>query len=682
MATAYKAQDYLGVDGLTNWAEVGSNVSDYLLEERRVRQEKKDAIDSATRESIKIIENIPRGENDELNKFASESSESLIEQTRIDYQLLTNGDLSLREWTAGRQNLKDGTESVFNLLDNYNREYERKMAMNDPNLPTSEQGSEVQNWLMGNVEGFANFSKSKMVINPITKVVSMAMLIPNPDDPNGPMIPDPNPNKLVTAQQLENRIKGTITKFDVDKAADEWQKTLGVNQKVITELGTTYTKAIFQKIKDATAKKGGLADMSDEEFAATAKELGMKLEDLKKYTLFESAQNKFIQSKLNVGTMAGMSTLIDYVGLNPVTNNPFVPTFDTDEVDPASANYNPDAILMKSVSGKVEAALSEEQMALATLAMRDAIDIKIDYEEDATAVQVKTEPRAPSAAEIQKSSGDKSNKAFASNWNELYYKKGKERQASLASLPSSEKGLEVGLQDVKFVKRPDTDDQGKPIFENGMPKMTTYVEYYYKDPSRNRTGENSLYVGDNPTKAQWDRLGAEVHGVVDATEIRKMGGGYPKDVVWSGDISGSSAGRDGSQTINYTNEVKAVKNPIMEAVIKDSTYTDDEVMVPKLNEVYKGLGFTFKATGIVRNVVKIIPPGGTEATAQEFNIGETDGKRSMLEFINANMDSKLSQDAIESGDVVRKSKSNTPCSGGFKVINGIVTTQKCEEKDT
>lgn len=657
MATAYKAQDYLGVDGLTNWAEVGSNVSDYLLEERRVRQEKKDAIDSATRESIKIIENIPRGENDELNKFASESSETLIEQTRIDYQLLTNGDLSLREWTAGRQNLKDGTESVFNLLDNYNRESERKRAMNDPNLPISEQGSEVQNWLMGNVEGFANFSRSKMVVNPITKVVSMAMLIPNPDDPSGPMIPDPNPNNLVTAQQLEHRIKGTITKFDVDGAADEWQKTLGVNQKVITELGTTYTKAIFQKIKDATAKKGGLADMSAEEFAATAKELGMKLEDLKRYTLFESAQNKFIQSKLNVGTMAGMSTLIDYVGLNPVTNNPFTPTFDTDEVDPASANYNPDAILMKSVAGKVEAALSEEQMALATLAMRDAIDIKIDYEEDATAVQVKTEPRPPSAAEIDRNSGNKTNKAFASNWNELYYKKGKERQASLASLPSSEKGLEVGLQDVKFIKRPDTDDQGKPILIDGMPKMTTYVEYYYKDPEKNRTGENSLYVGDNPTKEQWDRLGSEIHGVVDATEIRKMGGGYPKGSAWGGDISGSSAGRDGTTTVNYTNEVKAAKTPIMEAVIVDPSYNKQAKMVPKLQEVYKGLGFTFKPTGLMwGNYVTIIPPGGTEATQQKFDLSEADGKRSMLEFINANMDSKLSQDAIESGNVVSTGK--------------------------
>lgn len=680
MGTAYKAQDYLGVDGLTNWAEVGSNVSDFLLEERRVRQEKKDAIDSATRESIKIIENIPRGENDELNKFASESSESLIEQTRIDYQLLTNGDLSLREWTAGRQNLKDGTESVFNLLDNYNREYERKMAMNDPNLPISEQGSEVQNWLMGNVEGFANFSKSKMVINPITKIVSMAMLIPNPDDPNGPMIPDPNPNNLVTAQQLENRIKGTVTKFDVDKAADEWQKTLGVNQKVITELGTTYTKAIFQKIKDATAKKGGLADMSKEEFEKTATELGMKIEDLKKYTLFESAQNKFIQSKLNVGTMAAMSTLIDYVGLNPVTNNPFTPTFDTDEVDPKSKNYNPDAILMKSVSGKVEAALSEEQMALATLAMRDAIDIKIDYEEDATAVQVKTEPRAKSAAEIAKGAGDDEKKALVSNWSEIYYKKGKEREAALSSLPSSDRGLSIGLEEVKFIERQDTDDKGNPIMLNGRPKMTTYVEFYYKDPQKNRTGDNSLYVGDNPTTAAWDRIGSEIHGVVDATEIRKQGGGYPEGSTWSGSISGSSAGRDGATVVNYTNEVKAVKNPIMESVIADQTYTTEKKMIPKLQEVYKGLGYTFKSgsSGVnPYNWVKVIPPGGTDATAQNFEIGKSDQRKAMLEFINANMDSKLSQDAIESGVVVPKGKSKTDCQGGFKVINGIVTTQKC-----
>ena len=156
-----------------------------------------------------------------------------------------------------------------------------------------------------------------------------------------------------------------------------------------------------------------------------------------------------------------------------------------------------------------------------------------------------------------------------------------------------------------------------------------------------------------------------------------MGGGYPEGSTWAGNLNGSSAGRDGSRTVNYTNEVKAVKNPIMEAVIADKSYDKQVKMVPKLQEVYKGLGFTFKPTGTFGNYVTIIPPGGTKATQQEFDLGETEGKRSMLEFINANMDSKLSQDAIESGSVTPKGKANTNCSGGFKVIGGIVTTQKC-----
>ena len=136
-----------------------------------------------------------------------------------------------------------------------------------------------------------------------------------------------------------------------------------------------------------------------------------------------------------------------------------------------------------------------------------------------------------------------------------------------------------------------------------------------------------------------------------------MGGGYPKGSAWGGDISGSSAGRDGTTTVNYTNEVKAAKTPIMEAVIVDPSYNKQAKMVPKLQEVYKGLGFTFKPTGLMwGNYVTIIPPGGTEATQQKFDLSEADGKRSMLEFINANMDSKLSQDAIESGNVVSTGK--------------------------
>ena len=54
--------------------------------------------------------------------------------------------------------------------------------------------------------------------------MSMAHLI---DDGNGNMIPDPDPNKLVTVQQLRNRIKGKYTQYDVIGGAEKFCWDIG-----------------------------------------------------------------------------------------------------------------------------------------------------------------------------------------------------------------------------------------------------------------------------------------------------------------------------------------------------------------------------------------------------------------------------------------------------------------------
>jgi len=49
MATYYKYAER-SADSQINWAEVGKNMSDMLKEETRIREEKKAAIDAASRE--------------------------------------------------------------------------------------------------------------------------------------------------------------------------------------------------------------------------------------------------------------------------------------------------------------------------------------------------------------------------------------------------------------------------------------------------------------------------------------------------------------------------------------------------------------------------------------------------------------------------------------------------------
>ena len=219
-----------------------------LKEELRVREEKKSAIDEASREYQRVLNNVPHGENEDLNGFALDFSNDLQKQMLMQETLLKSGQLSPKQYTMMRQNLTDGTDQGFSLLQDYNTEYGKKMEMMNSELPYGEQLSEIDLQIMANVEGFSNFNQSKLVINPETGLVSMGKMI---DDGKGGKMLDPNRNNLVSVQNLKNRIKTSITKFDVVGAAKDWTATLGEDvTTTIKNMGTTYTSGTLQKVKD------------------------------------------------------------------------------------------------------------------------------------------------------------------------------------------------------------------------------------------------------------------------------------------------------------------------------------------------------------------------------------------------------------------------------------------------
>ena len=126
MATAYKYVERKAEDNI-NWAEVGKNFSNMLQEEVRVREEKKASIDEATREFNEILNNVPQGENRELNEFALGYADKVQQQMLMQEQLLKSGQLNPKQYTIMRQNLTDGTDIGFNLMQDYNDEYSKKM---------------------------------------------------------------------------------------------------------------------------------------------------------------------------------------------------------------------------------------------------------------------------------------------------------------------------------------------------------------------------------------------------------------------------------------------------------------------------------------------------------------------------------------------------------------------------
>jgi len=170
MATYYKYAER-DADSQVNWAEVGKGLSDMLAETNRVRQEKKDAIDAATRETMKYLAETPNGEHVGARESVLDYANNASNRLRIAEQQLKSGQMSVKDYTIFRQNLIDGTNLAFNANKafqegwNLTREREREGISS---------GLEPQNW--AEVEGFGNWRNIGWQIGPNGTVMAGKMI--------------------------------------------------------------------------------------------------------------------------------------------------------------------------------------------------------------------------------------------------------------------------------------------------------------------------------------------------------------------------------------------------------------------------------------------------------------------------------------------------------------------------
>ena len=102
-----------------NWAEISKNLSDTLYKEAEIRQEKKDAIDESSRKFGQELNNPTTGEYRNGSEWILNYANSAQQMRLIQDRLLKSGQLSLRDYNIGRQNLVDGTNGLFTLMEEY-----------------------------------------------------------------------------------------------------------------------------------------------------------------------------------------------------------------------------------------------------------------------------------------------------------------------------------------------------------------------------------------------------------------------------------------------------------------------------------------------------------------------------------------------------------------------------------
>lgn len=549
MATYYKYAER-SADSQINWAEVGKDMSDMLKEETRIREEKKSAIDAASREFGNTLANPPQGEHKGANQWALEYGDNAAQFMLMQDRLLKSGQMKLKDYTIARQNILDGTDRAFNLTKDYQAVFADKMERYK-----TDKSQDLEQWLMGQAEGYSDFNKSQLYINPTDGTVSVAMKELKKVDGKDVYVMNTNPNEFTSINTLKNQIAGKYDKYNTNIATDAFVKGLGENvTSAIAKTASLSAGGLILNVEDIRNRK---------DIDPTTKEILYK---------FSDSENQFIK-----GSLAN-----PYDRLSVLTNSQkFAPnklqygfTYKEEE-----AKANPNKILLKvdPSSGQPIPEFSEEQMKVSEDFMRTELRAKYKRTEELkTTPQVQLqERRAPSEAEINRAERNKQQLEAAGAWNQLYTGgTPADKQSAAETLIGLPSAKEMGLLKVDLASKP-----GTVILKYADSKLNREI------PMKGRTFED------------FAASGVELHGVTDKKKASQAGTG--NKVYGDVDFTGVTAGRAGAEPAPIVIPVDVFKAK------SDKSAEDVQKLLPN--------GYIAEDTGgFFGNTVKITAPDGTE----------------------------------------------------------------------
>lgn len=350
MAGTYYKYAERDADSQVNWASVGKDMSDMLAETNRVREEKKAAIDQATRQSLLELAQSPQGENEnarsEILRYANNAAETI----KIQDKLLKSGELNLRDYTIFRQNLNDGTNLAFNANKAYQEEYSK--VMNDDTL------SDLVKQNFAEVEGFGNWNQSGLHISKNGTVMA-ALKTKKIIDGKEVYTMDSSPGNMQSVDAINQMIYGKIKKFDYVTPTKTFAENLGVEEMSVISKSGLFKQGYVLKTDDITKR----TDLSDDE----------------KTTLFKFADAEKQAIEAMIGTDTNYATLlIDRVNYNK-DKKLYETTYSKDEAD-----KNPNLILkvFDPKSGGYTYQISEEQKQEGRDFMRNQLRAQYDKKSD------------------------------------------------------------------------------------------------------------------------------------------------------------------------------------------------------------------------------------------------------------------------------------------------------------
>jgi hypothetical protein len=361
MADTYYKFAERSAESQVNWGEVGRSVSEMLLEDAAVREQKKTAIDEASRQFGEVLSNAPTGDfkpaNEWILEYANDATQAMLLQDR----LLKSGALSLKDYTVQRQNINDSTNQMFDISKKYQDKYTEAKKRAESGV-----AQDTEMWIKTQAEGLSNFTNTKAYINPTNYQVSISKLKRVVgSDGKEVLTMDDSPDGRMTINQLNNYLDIKLDKYYYTQAVGTQVKSLGkfLNTESIARIKNIYRTYGVTNISDPTKRPKFGKDVTDE--------------DLKNITVFEQWEKDTIAAQM-ANPFNQLSVLTDALDIDPKTGEEYVPTFDA-ALAKTSSKY---ILIADDGSGMIQPKFTKEQDEVADDFMRIMVRNSIDQESE------------------------------------------------------------------------------------------------------------------------------------------------------------------------------------------------------------------------------------------------------------------------------------------------------------
>ena len=575
-----------------NWAEISKGLSDTIYQIDKDRQDKKAAIDEATRKDMNTLADAPKGDNTTASEWTLRYTNDMMNYRLTIDRLLKSGQMDLKDYKIAAQNSKDSTNLLFSIAQEYQDQYAKIQEG-----VRSGKTSTLTPQIAALNESLSNISTTVPYINPTNGMVYLATGKTGKDG-----VQQMGDN-YVSLQALRNRVNVSIDKYDLRSGIIAQTNALGEN--VITQIG-----------KAGGIKRTGIVtEISDPTLRDTYK--------------------KWEKDTVNLLVGEGYRTaslLADNMVTNPTTGNQFRPVFDRKEYE---ADKSGDLILFENVNGTgpLMPVISDKQKKMAEEYVQGNIGTYIDKKIEKKPFTEPGTDWAPSYVYEEGKESQKKQEAL-SLWQQIYKAPtatGKE--AAKAGILGTDRARESGLIDIDF-----TDPNN--------------VKLIYSNSALNRT--IPLYKNGKPVRGdEWARSGSEFTGVSDDRTLSKFSGDRLGGTEEQ--FKAVKGGRAGAPPAPPTAQQKA-RTYISTAITPAMINKTESQAVPEILAVIEKLGFDAEESGITGSYVKITAPGSKDkkGASKEFSLndGETEsGKtaKAIIDFITANLSQEQLLNAEQAG---------------------------------